>query len=79
MKVNEDKYHTVFYLGLIKKKYLNIHLREAQIEESDEEKLSGINLDKKVSFKKHAQTLCKKASQKLHALQSFQSTRILIS
>ena len=45
-----------------------MHVGDAQIEESDDEKLLGITLDKKLSFKKHVQTLCKKASQKLHAL-----------
>ena len=38
-----------------------MHVGEAQIEESDDEKLLGITLDKKLSFKKHVQTLCKKA------------------
>ena len=50
------------------KERVSMHVGEAQIEESDDEKLLGITLDKKSSFKKHAQTLCKKAIQKLHAL-----------
>ena len=33
--------------------------------ESYDEKLLGITLDKKLSFKKHIQTFCKIASQKL--------------
>ena len=41
---------------------------EMQIEESDEKKLLGVTLDKKLSMKKHALTLCKKASQKLQVL-----------
>ena len=41
---------------------------EAVTEESDDETLLGIRLDKKLSFKTHVQSLCKKASQKLHAL-----------
>ena len=66
MKLNEDKCHLILFGA--NKERVNIHIGEAQIEESDEEKLLGINLDKKLSFKKHVQTLCKKASQKLHAL-----------
>ncbi len=65
MKLNEDKCHFILF-GTNEK--VNIHIGEAQIEESDEEKLLGIDLDKKLSFKKHVRTLCKKASQKLHAL-----------
>ena len=64
--MNEDKCHLIL-LGASKER-VHIHLGEAQIEENDEEKLLGITLDKKLSFKKHVQTLCKKASQKLHAL-----------
>ena len=45
-----------------------MHVGEVQIEESGNEKLLGITLVKKSSFKKHVQTLFKKASQKLHAL-----------
>ena len=32
------------------------------------EKLLGVTFDRKVSFKKHVEDLCKKANQKLHAL-----------
>ena len=39
-----------------------------QIEENDDEKLLGITIDKKLTFKKHVQAICKKASQKFHAL-----------
>ena len=46
------------------KERANIHVGETQIEESDEEKLLGITLDKKLSFKIHVKKLCKKASQK---------------
>ena len=66
MKLNEDKCH--FILFGTSKERANIHIAEAQIEESGEEKLLGIALDKKLSFKNHVKTICKKASQKLHAL-----------
>ena len=71
MKLNEDKCH--FILFGASKERANIHVGEAQIKESDEEKLLGITLDKKLSFKNHVKTLCKKASQKLHLLRAFQS------
>ena len=32
------------------------------------EKLLGVNIDTKLSFENHVSSLCKKASQKLHAL-----------
>ena len=38
------------------------------IKESDQEKLLGVTLDKTLNFKTHVTNLCKKASQKLHAL-----------
>ena len=41
---------------------------EVQLEECDDEKLLGATLDKKFSFRKYVQTLCKKGRQKLHAL-----------
>ena len=66
MKLNEDKCH--FILFGASNERANVHVGEAQIEESGEEKLLGITLDKKLSFKNHVKTLCKKASQKLHAL-----------
>ena len=63
MKLNEDKCHLILF-GASNER-ANIHVGEAQIEESGEEKLLGITLDKKLSFKNHVKTLCKKAS---HAL-----------
>ena len=66
MKLNEDKCHFILFGASNERD--NIHVGEAQIEESGEEKLLGITLDKKLSFKNHVKTLCKKASQKLHAL-----------
>ena len=38
------------------------------IKQSIEEKLLGVTVDKDLSFKNHLGSLCKKASQKLHAL-----------
>lgn len=44
-----------------------IQIETTRIAESREEKL-GITLDKKLAFKTHFESLCKKANQKLHAL-----------
>ena len=38
------------------------------MKESTEENLLGIPFDQSLSFKQHVRALCKKASQKLHAL-----------
>ena len=43
----------------------NINVREEVIECST---LLGVTLDKKVNFSEHVSNICKKASQKLHAL-----------
>ena len=45
-----------------------MHVGEVQIEESDDQNVLGITLDKKLTFKKHVQAIYKKASQKLRAL-----------
>ena len=45
-----------------------IKIGEACVKESTEENLLGITFDQSLSFKQHVQPLCKKASQKLHAL-----------
>ena len=39
-----------------------------EIKNSSHEKLLGITIDNKLSFHIHISNLCKKASQKLHAL-----------
>ena len=44
-----------------------LQLETQQTKESEYEKLLGITLDKKVSFRKHIEDLCKKANQKFHA------------
>ena len=47
---------------------VSVKIAEANVKESKEEKLLGIIVDQTLSFKLHVKTLCKKASQKLHAL-----------
>ena len=51
MKLNEDKCHLIIF-GTREEK-VSMHVGEVQIEESDDEKLLGITLDKKLTSKKH--------------------------
>ena len=62
MKLNVDKCHLKTFCE--KDVKMELRIREALIEESDEVTLLGITLDTRLSFKTHVQ----KASQKLHAL-----------
>ena len=66
MKLNEGKCH-LLTCGTIQSNN-KIKIGEAIVEESSEEKLLGVILDKKLNFKSHISNLCKKASQKLYAL-----------
>ena len=45
-----------------------VNISGSLIKESDEEKLLGATIDKKLNFKSHVNSLCKKAGQKLQAL-----------
>ena len=47
---------------------VSVNISGALIQESDEEKLLGLTLDRRLNFKNHVSNLCKTASQKLHAL-----------
>ena len=66
MKLNEDKCHLMIFGNKCKDSVVNIG--NSTIKESDYEKLLGVTFDKKLSFTKHVEDLCKKANQKLHAL-----------
>ena len=64
MKANADKYHF-----LVTGNYeVSANINELEIESSKKEKLLGISIDIRLSFEHHITSLCKKASQKLHAL-----------
>ena len=56
------------------KERANIHVGEAQIKESDEEKLLGITLDKKLSLKTMSKRYVKKLVKSFMLLRAFQST-----
>ena len=64
-KANPDKFHL-----LLSNKNLDfkININNNEIFNSENEKLLGITIDNKLSFNNHVTNLCKKATQKLHAL-----------
>ena len=64
LKANADKCH----LLVITNSAVPANIGEFVINNSNEEKLLGIKIDTKLSFENHVSSLCKKASQKLHAL-----------
>ena len=64
MKPNGDKCH----LLVTTEKSVSINIDGNNVENKKEQKLLGIKFDSSLSFKGHITSLCKKASQKLHAL-----------
>ena len=66
MKMNEDKSHLLVFGN--KYDEVTVNISGSLIKESEEEKLLGVTLDKTLNFQTHVNNLCKKASQKLHAL-----------
>ena len=63
-KANPKKSHFL----LTSNEQLNLNLDYLIIKTSKSEKLLGINIDNFVTFNEHVSKLCKKASQKLHAI-----------
>ena len=66
MKLNENKCHLMIFGNKCNDSVVTIG--NSIIKESDYEKLLGVTYDKKLSFTKHVEDLCKKANQNLHAL-----------
>ena len=64
MKANLDKCHLLLTTDTL----TSVNINGFRITSSTEEKLLGIKFDSKLSFKNHVSSLCKKASQKMHAL-----------
>ena len=64
MKANADKCH----LLVTRDTDVTAKIGEFDVKNDREEKLLGVKIDKKLSFENHVSSLCKKASQKLHAL-----------
>ena len=79
-KANASKCH--FFL--LPYKPVTIKIKESAIESSNSEKLLGVTINSKLSFDDHITILCRKTSQKLHALSrvasymSFDKKRILL-
>ena len=66
MKMNGDKCHLInFGKG---SNDTSLKIDKTIIKPSKQQKLLGISIDNNLSFKGHVQSICKKASQKLHAL-----------
>ena len=63
MKANADKCH----LPVTRDADVTFKIGEFDVKNSREEKLLGVKIDSKLSFENHVSSLCKKASQKLHA------------
>ena len=64
MKANADKCH----LLVSSDESCTARIEYFSIKNSTEEKLLGVKFDSNLSFESHITSLCKKASQKLHAL-----------
>ena len=64
MKADPDRSH----LLVTTKALTSININSFQITNSTEEKLLGIKFGSILSFENHVSSLCKEASQKLHAL-----------
>ena len=64
MKANADKCH----LLVSSDESCTAKIEDFSIKNSTEEKLLGVKFDSNLSFEGHVTSLCKKASQKLHAL-----------
>ena len=60
MKMNEDKSHLLVFGS--KGEDVSVNISGSLIQESDEEKLLGLTLDRRLNFKNHVSNLCKKAS-----------------
>ena len=65
LKANPDKFHLLLSQP---DDNISVNIDGFQINNSKSEKLLGITIDNKLRFNEHVSGLCKKASQKLHAL-----------
>ena len=65
MKANPGKYHLLLNAT---EETNTLNIEEACIKSSKCEKLLGVNIDNHLTFETHVESLCRKASQKLHAL-----------
>ena len=66
MKLNQIKCH--FIMSSNSPEFFWIKVGEQIIWESDQRKLLGVIVDKKLKFDKHVESICKKAKQKVSTL-----------
>ena len=66
MKLNEEKCYLLVFGE--KDTEISRNVGHSVIKESKVEKLVGVVIDQRLNFKQHLNTVCTKASQKLHAL-----------
>ena len=67
MKLNADKCH-LLVLGQRCDDPVTVRIGNADVVNSSEEKLLGVQIDSRLSFDNHVSKLCQKASNKLYAL-----------
>ena len=67
LKANPGKFQFMV-LGNKDKRSFNIHINNVKIKKSNEITLLGIKIDKNLTFKKHINELCRRASYRLHTL-----------
>ena len=65
MKAKADKCH----LLVIRDTDVSAKIGEFDVENSREKKFLGVKIESNLSFEYHVSSLCKKTSQKLHALE----------
>ena len=65
LSANPDKFHLILS---DKNEDLTINISDHVIKNTESQKLLGIEIDSKLTFNCHVSNLCRKASQKLHAL-----------
>ena len=61
MKMNDDKSHLLVFGS--NDGEVSASISGPLIQESDEKKLLGLTLDRRLNFKNHVSNLCRKASQ----------------
>ena len=67
MKLNEDKCHFIIF-GEGTNQDVGINIGNCTVNNSQEEKLSGVLIDSNPKFEKHVSNICKKAGNKLFGL-----------
>ena len=69
MKMNGDKIHLLM-LGN-KSVEATVNISGSLVKGSDEEKLLGVTIDKKLNFKSHVNSLCKKSKSKIACISMY--------